>query len=142
MVADFHEGYFTTLAASLPADTSMASLPVAQVCSPCILALGRQMQATSYSNYNDAIATEWSTIQTKCGVKYPTAVPPLQTNATEFSGFASPGTPASTTCLSGNTYTVVSGDDCIKISSLKKVSTGALIVLNQLFPDCSNLLGS
>lgn len=133
--------YFTTLAASLPADTSMASLPVAQVCSPCILALGRQMQATSYSNYNDAIATEWSTIQTKCGVKYPTAVPPLQTNATEFSGFASPGTPASTTCLSGNTYTVVSGDDCIKISSLKKVSTGALIVLNQLFPDCSNLLG-
>lgn len=121
----------------------MASLPVAQVCSPCILALGQQMQATSYSNYNDAIATEWASIQSKCGVNYPTAVPSLQTNVTEFSGFASPNTPASSiSCLSGNTYTVVGGDDCLKISSLKKVSTGALIVLNQLFPDCSNLLGT
>lgn len=120
----------------------MASLPVAQVCSPCILALGRQMQATSFSNYNDAIAAEWSSIQTKCGVKYPTNVLPLETNATEFSGFASPDAPVSTTCLSGNSYTVVSGDDCIKISSSKKVSTGALIVLNQLLPDCSNLLGT
>lgn len=140
-IAKFNEGYFTTFAASVPADTSMASLPVSQVCSPCILALGRQMQATSYSNYNDAIAAEWTSIQTKCGVKYPTAVPPLQTNVTEFSGFASPNTPTSTTCLSGNTYTVVSGDGCLKISSSKKVSTGALIVLNQLLPDCSNLLG-
>lgn len=60
---------------------------------------------------------------------------------TNLSGFTSPNTPISSTCLSGNTYTVVSGDDCIKISSSKKVSTGALIVLNQLFPDCSNLLG-
>lgn len=118
----------------------MSSLPIAQICSPCVLALGKLIQGTSYSNYDDTIASEWSTIQSKCGVSYPTDVQPLETHLSEFSGFTS-HYPVPSTCLSGNTYTVASGDDCVRISTSKQVSTGALISLNQLFPDCSNLQG-
>ena len=35
---------------------------------------------------------------------------------------------------------VQSGDDCNKLSTTNSVSTGALRVLNGLFPDCTNLI--
>ena len=56
-------------------------------------------------------------------------------------GFAPTNYTISTACISENTYIVASGDDCVKISKSRSVSTGSLIVLNQLFPDCSNLVG-
>ena len=119
----------------------MASLPEAQVCSPCILALGQLLQATSFSNYDDTVASEWASIQKTCNVNYPTDVQPPEATPTDVTGFAPANFTISTACISGNTYDVVSGDDCVRISTSKSVSTGGLIVLNQLFPDCSNLLG-
>lgn len=46
------------------------------------------------------------------------------------------------TCASGNTYLVVPGDDCQKISLAKSVSTRALIATNNLNAECSNLIGA
>jgi hypothetical protein len=122
----------------------MTSLSEAQLCSPCILSLGQTIQGTSFSNYNLGIASQWSSIQSTCGVDYPIAVQPLTTNLTSISGFASPtnstsNSTAPTFCLSGNKYTVVSGDGCLGISEAKNVPTGTLRVLNDIFPDCSNL---
>ena len=103
----------------------------------------RLLQSTSFSNYDDGAKDEWKSIQNICGVSYPSEVQPPKTNVTTPVGFA----PANysvqdpTNCLSGDTYTVANGDDCGKISTSKDVSTGTLIVLNQLFPDCTNLLG-
>ena len=119
----------------------MASLPEAQVCSPCILALGQLLQATSFSNYDDTIASEWASIQETCHVNYPTDVQPPEATPTDITGFAPANFTISTACISGNTYEVANGDDCVRISTSKSVSTGGLIVLNQLFPDCSNLVG-
>ena len=118
----------------------MTNLPKSQLCSPCLLALGRLIQSTSYSNYDDTVASEWSTIQKQCGVSYPTGVQPPAASPTNVPGFNTNYT-ASTDCLSGNTYNVVSGDNCVGISTSKGVSTGGLTVINQLLPDCSNLLG-
>ena len=119
----------------------MVNLPEAQVCSPCIIALGRLLQATSFSNYDDTIASEWASIQKTCQVDYPIDVQPPEATPTDMIGFAPTNYTISTACISGNTYDVASGDDCVRISQSKNVSTGGLIVLNQLFPDCSNLVG-
>ena len=134
--------YITNLTSSIPADTSMASLPRAQICSPCIIALGRLIQGTSFSNYDDTIASEWASIQKTCGVNYPTDVQPPEATPIDITGFAPANYTTTTICLSGNTYNVAGGDDCVKISSSKSVSTGSLIIVNKLFPDCSNLLGT
>lgn len=122
----------------------MTSLSEAQQCSPCILSLGQTIQGTSFSNYDLGIASQWSSIQSTCGVEYPVEVQPLTTNLTSLAGFASPTnfTSNSTSpafCLSGTKYTVVSGDGCIGISAAKNVATGTLRVLNDIFPDCTNL---
>ena len=119
----------------------MASLPEAQVCSPCIIALGQLLQSTSFSNYDDTIASEWASIQKTCQVNYPIDVQPPEATPTDMIGFAPTNYTISTACISGNIYDVANGDDCVKISKSKSVSTGGLIVLNQLFPDCSNLAG-
>ena len=42
-------------------------------------------------------------------------------------------------CLSGNTYTASSGDTCTSIALAKSVNSGALRILDNLLPDCSNL---
>lgn len=133
--------YISNLTSSITSDTSMVNLQEAQVCSPCIIALGRLLQATSFSNYDDTIASEWSSIQKTCQVDYPIDVQPPEATPTDMIGFAPTNYTISTACISGNTYDVASGDDCVKISQSKNVSTGGLIVLNQLFPDCSNLVG-
>lgn len=87
------------------------------------------------------MATEWSTVQTICNVSYPTEVPENPTNVSNIPGFATANYSTLTTCFSGSTYSVVSGDDCNAISQKNNISTGALIVLNNLLPDCSNLDG-
>lgn len=68
----------------------------------------------------------------------PTSVPTLATNITDPADHAAPYQPPP--CLTGNTYTVVSGDNCLAIAHKLGVSSGSLITLNSLFPDCTNLL--
>ncbi len=97
------------------------------------------MQGTSYSNYDESLASVWSSIQTTCQLSYPTAVPSLSTNVTTPGGFAAPGTGFTGLCISGNRYTVVSGDNCETIAESQNVATGTLIAINNLFPDCTNL---
>lgn len=48
--------------------------------------------------------------------------------------------PSNPTCLSGNFYTVLSGDDVQKIAVTLNVATGPLQILNGIFPDGTNLL--
>lgn len=98
------------------------------------------MQSTPYSNYDSTLATVWSNIQSKCSLSYPTAVPTLDTNLTQPGGFALPGYNTSAAlCLSGITYTVVSGDNCEVIAENYNVSTGTLIAINDIYVDCTNL---
>ncbi|RAK85566.1 hypothetical protein BO79DRAFT_231493 [Aspergillus costaricaensis CBS 115574] len=103
--------------------------------------LYRLLQKTPYSYYDSEMASDWSSIQSLCNVSYPTDVPKNPTNVTDIAGFA-PASYTSPTCLSEATYTVISGDNCIAISQAQNVSTGTLISLNNLLPDCSNLDGN
>jgi hypothetical protein len=99
------------------------------------------MQSTPYSNYDDTLAAVWASIQTTCGLSFPVDVPMLETNVTTPGGFASPGSGRTRLCLSGNTYNVVSGDNCQVIAEKSNVATGTLIAINSLYRDCSNLIG-
>ncbi|EPE06530.1 hypothetical protein F503_02658 [Ophiostoma piceae UAMH 11346] len=124
-------------------DVSALDLPDDLLCSPCVLALYRVLQGTAYSYYDDQMASDWKAIQEKCGVTYPTDVTPNPTNVTDIPGFAAPGDASENstiTCLSGNMYTVASGDNCIAISQQNNVSTGTLQILNNIYNDCSNLI--
>jgi hypothetical protein len=118
----------------------MASLPKSVVCSECVLLLGRLIQSTPFSNYSPRMAKEWAAIQATCGVSYPTAVQPVTGNRTDLPGYAPPGY-ATAQCLTGKTYTVVSGDDCGKIALQQGVPRGSLMSINNILPDCSNLQG-
>ncbi|KAJ5113891.1 carbohydrate-binding module family 50 protein [Penicillium angulare] len=116
-------------------------LPTDQLCSSCVISLFTLMQSTPYSNYDPSLASVWSNIQSQCSLSQSTAVPTLDTNLTQPGGFALPGysTSSSALCLSGITYTVVSGDNCEVIAENYGVSTGTLIAINDLYVDCTNL---
>ncbi|KAF2730321.1 hypothetical protein EJ04DRAFT_473926 [Polyplosphaeria fusca] len=120
-------------------DDDLLKWPKAQLCSPCMVSLFRQIQSTPYSNYDDDMAQTWSNVQSQCGISYPTTVPALQTNVTDRFGFADPGSGYSYGCLTGKTYNVQSGDNCETIAEKNNVSTGTLITVNQLLPDCTDL---
>ncbi|XWW92082.1 hypothetical protein V2A60_000004 [Cordyceps javanica] len=120
------------------ADQSILKLPKDTLCSECIINLGRLLQGTSFSNYGKKMAQEWQSIQSSCGVSYPTDVQPIAGNQTDIPGYAPSGYPVAM-CNSGKTYTVVSGDDCGKIAQNNNVPRGALIANNDILPDCSNL---
>ncbi|KAH8731852.1 hypothetical protein GQ44DRAFT_735576 [Phaeosphaeriaceae sp. PMI808] len=111
----------------------------AQTCSDCVVKLFKQISSTPYSNYSPGLAVEWASIQQTCGLSLPTAVPTMKANVTDSYGYAPPNTGAKAPCLSGNTYTVVSGDGCQAIAEKKGVATGTLIALNNILPDCTNL---
>ena len=120
-------------------DSDGTGLPSNVLCSPCVVNTLRQMQSTPYSNYGPQLATSWASIQSTCGISYPTAVQPLQTNVTNLPGYSMLNTTTQPSCLSGNTYTVVGGDNCGLIAQAHNVSTGGLIAINQLLPDCTDL---
>lgn len=113
-------------------------LTLEQACSPCMLSVGQLIQSTSYSNYDDQLALQWANIQSRCGVSYPTERQPAETTGNGGYGYADNYT-VETTCWSGETYTVVGGDDCGAIAASQSVSTGTLITLNNILPDCTNL---
>ncbi|KAK7958033.1 hypothetical protein PG988_012881 [Apiospora saccharicola] len=113
-------------------------LTLEQACSPCMLSVGRLVQSTSYSNYDERLAVKWTNIQARCGVNYPTERLPAETVGDGGFGYAENYTTA-TTCWSGKTYTVVGGDNCGAIAVAQRVSTGTLITLNNILPDCTSL---
>src|SRR5436309_1473908 len=117
---------------------SATTLPTTVLCSPCVLSLYQLLQGTAYSNYDENMAIDWSHIQSQCGVSYPTAVPSNPTNVTGIPGYAPSNYSTVSVCYSDSTYTVVSGDNCVAISEKYSLSTGALIAMNNLLPDCSN----
>ncbi|KAK3334067.1 hypothetical protein B0T19DRAFT_459629 [Cercophora scortea] len=119
-------------------DGDGTDLPRDMLCSNCVVSLFRQIQGTPYSNYDYSLAGVWQSIQSTCGLDYPTHVQPLETNVTTPGGYAQPGS-GSKGCLSGKTYGVVSGDSCETIARKFSVSTGTLMAINSLYSDCSNL---
>jgi hypothetical protein len=70
---------------------------------------------------------------------FPTAV---QTNPIILSNPGSVNSASSdpAICLSGNTHDVQPGETCDSIAAATNTATGTLRILNNLFPDCSNLL--
>jgi LysM repeat protein len=120
-------------------DQPITSLSSAQLCSPCMIALLQSIQSTPYSNYDASYVQDWVTIQSQCNTgPLPTAAQPPATNITALPG-VSTSNPANSTCLSGNHYTVQSGDDVQKIAAAYGVATGTLKILNGIFPDGTNL---
>lgn len=103
-----------------------------------MLAVGQQIQATSYSNYDENLAEQWADLQGRCGVSYPTEIQPAETNGTGGFGYADNYTVASS-CWSETTYTVIAGDDCGLIAAAQGVASGSLIILNDILPDCTSL---
>lgn len=118
----------------------MQNLPQSVVCSECMLRLGQVIQSTPFSNYGPAVAKEWAAIQSTCGVSYPTAIQPVASNRTSLPGYAPPGYKTAE-CVTGKTYTVVAGDDCAKIAASQRVPRGSLLRVNNILPDCSDILG-
>ncbi|RYP60326.1 hypothetical protein DL769_008158 [Monosporascus sp. CRB-8-3] len=121
-----------------PADL-LGGYTTEQLCSECIVNLFRHQQSTPYSNYDVEMSNAWAEIQARCGLEYPTATPTLKTNVTSLGNYAPSGY-ATAACVGGRTHEVVSGDNCVDISKANHVSTGALITLNSLRMDCTNLL--
>lgn len=74
-------------------------------------------------------------------MSYPTAVQPPQTNLTiaDMPNFVNTSGLAEVPCISGNTYTVQSGDTCVSIGIANNVASGTLLIINNLFADCSGL---
>jgi LysM repeat protein len=99
----------------------------------------QQIQGTPYSNYQVDNAEDWATVQSICGVSFPTDVPTPISNLTSIPGYAPTDVVYSNNCLSGNTYTAVSGDTMQAISQNNGVATGTLIAINNLLPDGSDL---
>lgn len=130
--------FVSSIESNLTEDSDITALPDAQLCSPCLLALFQTLRGTPYSNYGAGLVAPYQAVQTRCNVKYPTAIQPPPTNVTSIPGYASDS--ANTTCLSGNYYTVVPGDNCQKIAAAKGVATGTLQAINNIVPDCSNLI--
>ncbi|KAH9478590.1 LysM domain-containing protein [Psilocybe cubensis] len=127
------------IASSGDTDQDILALPQTQLCSPCTLALIKVMQSTPFSNYDSSYAQKYAQIQSICNTgPLPTGAQPPATNITALPGVAS-GNPASSTCLSGNHYTVQAGDDPQAIAVAHGVPTGPLKTLNGIFPDGTNL---
>lgn len=100
-------------------------------------ALLRNRQGTAFSGYDTNEALAWASIQSTCGTSYPTAVQSAAASPTSLPGYANSSYTAS--CLSGNTYTVVSGDNCQAIAHSNSVATGTLIIINQILPGCTDI---
>ena len=148
---------------TLPAyDVSLPDIPKPYLCSNCYLKLLQSIQSTPYSNYDGSFVEPYKAAQAGetyrysldsnrhwkeltilvCGVNFPTEVQPWPLNLTQNRppGTESSESNATESCFSGNRYVVSSGDNCRTISQAKSVSTGALRVINNIFPDCTNLI--
>lgn len=129
--------YVNTVNSSIATDTAISDLDSSVLCSPCMLQLFQNRQSTAFSGYSMSSAVTWASIQAICGVSYPTEVQAPAATPTSVYGYAA--TAASYSCLSGNNYTVVSGDTCEAIAHANNVATGTLITINQLQPGCNDI---
>ena len=110
-----------------------------KLCSPCMILLLKNIQSTSYSNYNNSYVQQWVSVQSKCNTgPLPTAAQPPATNITLLPGVVI-SNPSNSTCLSGNFYTVQPGVNVQAIAVAHSVATGTLKTLNGIFPDGTNL---
>lgn len=119
-------------------ETKLSSLSNDKLCTPCIYALFQHLQSTPFSNYNDALADEWSTIQARCSLSHLTQVQQKFISA-HRPRFAGPNAKYTKGCRSNKTYHVEKGDTVMSIAGKKSVSTGALILSNGLLRDGSDL---
>ncbi|OXV07777.1 hypothetical protein Egran_04458 [Elaphomyces granulatus] len=127
----------TTLGDATDPTAVLGGYNASGLCSECVVNLFRHQQSTPYSNYDPDMAVAWAAIQSNCGLSYPTATPTLQTNVS-LGNYAPSGYPTAS-CLSARTYTVVGGDNCEAIAESHQVSTGALIAVNSLRIDCTDI---
>ncbi|KAF4552682.1 LysM domain-containing protein 5 [Elsinoe fawcettii] len=125
-------------------DITIDRLPKQYLCSACYLNLLQAIQATPYSNYGPSMVEPYQKAQKICGVQFPTDVLQLNSNATSYhppgTGEPSYDETSDGPCLSGKHTVIKAGDNCQSLSEANTVSTGALRVINDLFPDCSNLV--
>jgi hypothetical protein len=131
--------YFSSVFGNITTDGDGTGIPAAQLCSPCIVNSFQQMQSTPYSNYDTNLASVWTSIQGTCSLSFNTTVPNIVTNVV-LPDYAPPGSAYDGGCLSGNSYTVQSGDNCQAISAAHSVATGTLVAVNNILKDCSNIV--
>lgn len=105
-------------------------MPQAQLCSFCLGAKLRLMQSSPYSAYDQLHAERLEYINKVCGAGTGNSTaplpPPINPNGT---------TPD--TCVSGNKYTVKSGDTCNSIAQANAVSSSTLYYINPELLNCS-----
>ncbi|KAL8904121.1 MAG: hypothetical protein Q9207_003472, partial [Kuettlingeria erythrocarpa] len=96
--------------------------------------------STPYSNCDESFVGQYKEAQAVCGVNYPTDVKPWPFNVTEERpvGIIT-STDATPVRLSGKTITVTSRQSCQGIAAENNVAKGTLRLINNIFPDCSNL---
>lgn len=73
-------------------------------------------------------------------MNYPTDVQAWPLNVTNIPDDVAQSTANNAICVSGKTYTVVSGDGCNAIAAKNNVATRTLGLINNILPDCSNLI--
>ncbi|RMZ76519.1 hypothetical protein DV738_g4882, partial [Chaetothyriales sp. CBS 135597] len=100
-------------------DSDGTGIPTEKLCSNCFLGLLKQIQSTSFSNYDETIASTWQSIQSQCNVNYPIDVQPLTTNVTTPGG----------------------GDTCSSIANSTSNSFSQILAYNPVLDNyCSNLI--
>ncbi|KAL8671163.1 MAG: hypothetical protein Q9168_004340 [Polycauliona sp. 1 TL-2023] len=130
--------FVANLDETLGEDMDLTKIPRADLCAPCMLALLVQAQSTAYSNYGPGYVDPYKNIQSICNVEHPTDIQKPPTNISNYYNFAdSAYQPA---CLSGKTYQVAAGDSCQKIAASQGVATGTLQAINNIYPECTNLI--
>ncbi len=108
-------------------------------CSESIINLFCHQQSTPYLNNGPEMTAAWAAIRANYDLDYHTVTQTLKTNVTSPANYE-PSEYTTSACVSGQTYTVISGDNSNDIAKKAGVSTGSLITLNSLRIDCSNLL--
>ncbi|KAK4214374.1 hypothetical protein QBC37DRAFT_472743 [Rhypophila decipiens] len=125
---DSDGGYCNAKIEAFPAVDNIEDMPQAQICSFCLGAKLKLMQSSPYSAYDELHAERLQYINKKCG----------QTGGTEPQAPAiNPNGTTPDNCLSGQKYTVKSGDTCNSISLANSVSSSTLYYINADLVNCS-----
>lgn len=106
------------------------------VCTDCILDT-YQLRLSNDLGYDDGLASSFAALTSLCNATgYAVTVPPPNTiDATAAAAATATSRPATKSCAS--MYIVQEGDDCHSISIAQRVSTSALLYLNNLEAGCT-----
>ncbi|QRV82272.1 LysM domain protein [Ceratobasidium sp. AG-Ba] len=114
-------------------DTAIESLDPSILCTSCNIQNILLTQQSVFGYDPTFVSGVWPTIQSKCKITTSITDPgQAYVNITEPD-------PGPTTCLSGKTYTVKSGDTCQVIAAAQSVGTKDLISINSILPGCTNI---